>query len=94
MIRPGEVGTIPTEMRATVLSGRGTDALALKTVPVPEPGPRQLLARVDAAGICTSVNKLIDQGAKHALMHGWDPAAHPANSMPPIAATAMIQPVF
>jgi threonine dehydrogenase-like Zn-dependent dehydrogenase len=46
-------------------------------VPVPRPGPRQLLARVDAAGICTSVNKLIDQGAAHPLMHGWDPALHP-----------------
>ena len=47
-------------------------------MPVPRPGPRQLLARVDAAGICTSVNKLVDQGAEHPLMHGWDPAVHPA----------------
>jgi threonine dehydrogenase-like Zn-dependent dehydrogenase len=65
-------------MRATVLSGVGTDALAVRTIPVPQPGPRQLLARVDAAGICTSVNKLIDQGSQHPLMHGWDPAKHPA----------------
>ena len=77
MIRPGEVGTVPTEMRATVLAGVGTESLAVRTVPVPHPGPRQLLARVDAAGICTSVNKLIDQGSKHPLMHGWDPAEHP-----------------
>jgi threonine dehydrogenase-like Zn-dependent dehydrogenase len=78
VIRPGEVGAVPAEMRATVLDGRGTASLAVRTVPVPRPGPRQLLARVDAAGICTSVNKLIDQGAEHPLMHGWDPAAHPA----------------
>ena len=78
MMRPGEVGPIPAEMRATVLSGRGTDALAVRTIPVPTPGPRQILARVDAAGICTSVNKLIDQGSKHPLMHGWDPARWPA----------------
>ena len=77
MIRPGEVGTVPTEMRATVLAGVGTESLAVRTVPVPHLGPRQLLARVDAAGICTSVNKLIDQGSKHPLMHGWDPAEHP-----------------
>jgi L-iditol 2-dehydrogenase len=64
-------------MRSTVLSGRGTDQLALSRIPVPRPGPGQLLARVDAAGICTSVNKLIDQGAEHPLMHGWDPARHP-----------------
>jgi threonine dehydrogenase-like Zn-dependent dehydrogenase len=72
------VGTLPVEMRATVLSGTGNEQLAVRTVPVPRPGPGQLLARVDAAGICTSVNKLIDQGAQHPLMHGWDPARHPA----------------
>ena len=77
-ILPGAVGSIPADMRATVLSGRGTDALAVKSVPVPQPGPQQILARVDAAGICTSVNKLIDQGAEHPLMHGWDPARWPA----------------
>ena len=64
-------------MRAAVLDGTGTDHLAVRRVPVPRPGPGQLLARVDAAGICTSVNKLLDQGPAHPLMHGWDPAAHP-----------------
>ena len=78
MTRPGQVGTVPAEMRATVLDGRGTKSLAVRTIPVPQPGPRQLLARVDAAGICTSVNKLVDQGSEHPLMHGWDPARHPA----------------
>ncbi|HSM34489.1 MAG TPA: alcohol dehydrogenase catalytic domain-containing protein, partial [Anaerolineae bacterium] len=78
IVLPGEVGTLPVEMRATVLSGTGNEQLAVRTVPVPRPGPGQLLARVDAAGICTSVNKLIDQGAQHPLMHGWDPARHPA----------------
>jgi len=78
LVLPGEVGIVPAEMRATVLSGRGTDQLTVRTIPMPKPGPEQLLARVDAAGICTSVNKLIDQGAEHPLMHGWDPAEHPA----------------
>ena len=78
MIRPGEVGDVPAEMRAAVLDGVGTGSLAMRTIPVPRPGPRQLLARVDAAGICTSVNKLVDQGARHPLMHGWDPAKYPA----------------
>ncbi len=77
MIRPGEVGTVPTEMRATVLDGRGAESLGVRTIPIRHPGPRQLLARVDAAGICTSVNKLVDQGADHPLMHGWDPARYP-----------------
>ncbi len=78
VILPGVVGSVPDQMRATVISGRGTHQLAVRRVPVPQPGRQQLLARVDAAGICTSVNKLIDQGAEHPLMHGWDPAVHPA----------------
>lgn len=44
---------------------------------VPEPGPRQLLARVDAAGMCTSLLKLIDQGSGHSLLQGWDVERHP-----------------
>jgi threonine dehydrogenase-like Zn-dependent dehydrogenase len=76
---PGDTeATIPAQMRATVLSGTGVDQLAVRTIPVPHPGPGQLLGRVDAAGICTSVNKLLDQGPKHPLMHGWDPARYPA----------------
>jgi threonine dehydrogenase-like Zn-dependent dehydrogenase len=75
---PGEPGNIPAQMRATVLSGTGIDQLAVRSIPVPRPGPGQLLARVDAAGICTSVNKLLDQGPAHPLMHGWDPALHHA----------------
>jgi threonine dehydrogenase-like Zn-dependent dehydrogenase len=64
-------------MRAAVLDGSGASALAVRTVGVPRPGPGELLGRVDAAGICTSVNKLLDQGPDHPLMHGWDPALHP-----------------
>ena len=77
-ILPGEAGRpLPVEMRAAVLDGTGTGHLSVRRVPVPRPGPGQLLARVDAAGICTSVNKLLDQGPAHPLMHGWDPVAYP-----------------
>ena len=31
-----------------------------------------MLARVDAAGICTSLIKLIEQGPNHPLLYGWD----------------------
>lgn len=78
LLRGDPAVAIPAEMRATVLSGTGVDQLAVRTIPVPRPGPGQLLGRVDAAGICTSVNKLLDQGPEHPLMHGWDPAIHPA----------------
>ncbi|MGR3436681.1 MAG: zinc-binding dehydrogenase [Shimia sp.] len=65
-------------MQAVVLRGRGPGACALETVPVPRPGPGQLLVRVDAAGICASLIKTIDQGGDHAYFHGRDLAAHPA----------------
>ena len=63
---------IPLEMRALVLDGVGFEHLAVRKVPVPSPGAHQLLARVEAAGICTSLIKLIEQGPDHNLMYGWD----------------------
>jgi L-iditol 2-dehydrogenase len=73
------VGTveIPSEMRALVLSGTGFECLRVERVPTPRPGPCQLLARVDCAGICTSLIKLVEQGRAHELLSGWDPARWP-----------------
>ena len=62
----------PSEMRALVLDGVGFDHLQVRRVPTPRPGPNQLLARVDAAGICTSLIKLVEQGPAHSLVYGWD----------------------
>jgi threonine dehydrogenase-like Zn-dependent dehydrogenase len=64
--------TIPDEMRAVVLDGTGFCHLGVRSVPTPRPGPQQMLARVDAAGICTSLIKLIEQGPNHPLLSGWD----------------------
>jgi threonine dehydrogenase-like Zn-dependent dehydrogenase len=69
---------IPEEMRALVLDGAGWEHLSVRRVPVPQPGAHQLLARVDCAGICTSLLKLIDQGSGHALMYGRDLSRYPA----------------
>jgi len=63
---------IPKEMRALVLDGTGFSHLGVRSVPTPCPGPQQMLARVDAAGICTSLIKLIEQGPSHPLLSGWD----------------------
>jgi len=71
------VGPIPGEMRALVLDGIGFDHLAVKRIPTPRPGPRQLLARMDAAGICTSLIKLVEQGPNHKLVYGWDVENYP-----------------
>ena len=64
--------SIPGTMQALVASGKGFGNLEVRQVPVPETGPGQLLARVDAAGVCTSLLKLIDQGPDHTFIRGWD----------------------
>jgi threonine dehydrogenase-like Zn-dependent dehydrogenase len=64
--------SIPSEMRALVLDGIGFAHLQVRRVPTPRPGPRQMLARVDAAGICTSLIKLVEQGPDHKQLYGWD----------------------
>ncbi len=63
---------LPDTMQAVLLSGVGMENLRLEKVPVPDCRPHQLLARVDAVIACASDNKLIDQGADHPLMYGWD----------------------
>ena len=71
---PSEVRSadLPAEMRALVLDGTGFDHLRVRKVPTPRPGPGQMLARVDAAGICTSLIKLVEQGPDHKFVYGWD----------------------
>lgn len=63
---------IPEIMQAVVSRGRGFGNLQIVDVPVPDIGPNQLLARVDAAGVCTSILKLIAQGEEHTFINGWD----------------------
>ena len=63
---------IPKVMQALVARGSGFENLAVKEVPVPDVGPDQLLARVDAAGVCTSIIKLVEQGENHIFINGWD----------------------
>ncbi|MGA2379057.1 MAG: zinc-binding dehydrogenase [Spirochaetia bacterium] len=72
-----QVTVIPDTMQALVLDGIGFEHLAVRSVPTPHPGPRQLLARVDAAGICSSLLKIIDQGPNHPMLFGWDVTKHP-----------------
>jgi threonine dehydrogenase-like Zn-dependent dehydrogenase len=68
---------IPATMKAITLSGVGFENLKVSEVPVPQPGPNQLLCRVDAAGVCTSILKIISQGDKHTYINGWDLAKYP-----------------
>ena len=63
------VAEVPAEMRALVLDGTGFEHLRTRRVPTPRPGPAQMLARVDAAGICTSLLKLVGQGKRSRDLH-------------------------
>ena len=76
-INASEMYHVPDKMSAVVLSGPGEENLKLTTVEAPKCGDDQLLARVDAVIACASDNKLIDQGAEHPLMYGWDVSKHP-----------------
>jgi threonine dehydrogenase-like Zn-dependent dehydrogenase len=69
--------TIPKTMQALIAKGKGFDNLEVAEVPIPEINPNQLLARVDAAGVCTSILKLIDQGPDHTFIRGWDMQKNP-----------------
>ena len=68
---------IPKEMTAVRLHGVGFENIRVERVPVPQPNDNQLLARVDAAGVCSSNLKLIAQGADHTFLNGWDPSRYP-----------------
>ena len=70
--------SIPATMRAVRLHGPGFENVRIERVPVPKPGPRQALVRVDAAGICTSLIKVIGQGPNHPYLYGWDLSRSPA----------------
>jgi L-sorbose 1-phosphate reductase len=68
---------IPERMKAVVLGGTGRQNLQVREIPVPPVGNNQLLCRVDAAGVCTSLLKIIAQGGGHSLLGGWDPSRYP-----------------
>ena len=63
---------IPKTMQALIAKGRGFDNLEVANVPIPQINENQILARVDAAGVCTSILKLVDQGPEHTFIRGWD----------------------
>ena len=71
----------PTETLTWRLHGAGMDAFGRdgkpERVPLPPLGPREVLTRVDALGVCFSDTKLIGLGAEHARVYGRDLAADP-----------------
>ncbi|MBX0330971.1 alcohol dehydrogenase catalytic domain-containing protein [Oscillochloris sp. ZM17-4] len=71
----------PASCLAWNMYGPGVEQIgragAPEQVPVAEPGPGQLLVRVDAVGMCFSDVKLIQQGGKHPKLYNRDLANDP-----------------
>ncbi len=72
---------VPSETWAWNLYGAGIESIGRggrpERFPVPQPGPDQLLVRVDAVGMCFSDVKLIKQGGKHPKLYDRDLARDP-----------------
>lgn len=68
---------IPVKMQALIAKGKGFENLEVAEIPIPKINSNQILARVDAAGVCTSIIKLIDQGPDHTFIRGWDMSKWP-----------------
>ncbi len=68
--------SIPERMLRWELYGAGLDNLGQSEAPqrreVPVPGPGELLARVDACGICFSDIKIVNLGEQHPRLQGRD----------------------
>lgn len=79
--RSGE-GPIPQTMRSWHLFGAGMQNFGRDDAPIiediPSTGADELLARVDAVGICASDAKMIQLGNEYPLFRGRDLAADPA----------------
>ena len=72
---------LPERMRAWRIKGAGFDHFGAGDVPdeipFPDYGEDDVVARVDAVGICYSDAKLVRAGAAHARLRGRDLAAQP-----------------
>ncbi|MFY7951326.1 MAG: alcohol dehydrogenase catalytic domain-containing protein, partial [Armatimonadaceae bacterium] len=68
---------LPDTFRRWHLYGAGLDSLRLDSVPMPEPGPDEILVRHDACGICFSDIKIINLGPRHPRVFGRDMENNP-----------------
>ncbi|MBI3912357.1 MAG: alcohol dehydrogenase catalytic domain-containing protein [Armatimonadetes bacterium] len=66
------VYAIPERQRRWELTGAGLDRLRIVERPTPQPGPDQLLVRIDACGICFSDMKILNLGGDHPRLQGRD----------------------
>ena len=69
--------TVPENMKAVVMRGKGVENLEIVTIPVPQPGDNQVLCRIDAFSICPSIPKLLKKGSDHKFLNVWDIRKNP-----------------
>jgi threonine dehydrogenase-like Zn-dependent dehydrogenase len=66
------LGAPPATIKRWHLTGAGLESLDEAEVPLPHPGPEELLIRHDACGICFSDIKIINLGPDHPRLVGRD----------------------
>lgn len=84
---------IPAETWAWNMYGAGVENIGRNSeperLPVTEPGPDQLLVRVDAVGMCFSDVKLITQGGEHPKLYHRNLAVEPTRLGHEVALTVV-----
>jgi threonine dehydrogenase-like Zn-dependent dehydrogenase len=84
---------VPAETWAWNMYGPGVENIGRdgqpEPFPVPEPGPDQLLVRVDAVGMCFSDVKLIKQGGEHPKLYRRNLAIEPTRLGHEVALTVV-----
>ncbi|GAB4428705.1 MAG: hypothetical protein Fur0044_26490 [Anaerolineae bacterium] len=84
---------IPAETWAWNMYGAGVENIGRNSeperMPVTEPGPDQLLVRVDAVGMCFSDVKLITQGGEHPKLYHRNLAVEPTRLGHEVALTVV-----
>lgn len=84
---------LPERMRAWQIKGTGFECFgrgdAPDEIPFPEHGEDDVVARVDAVGVCFSDAKLVRAGAGHARLRGRDLAARPVTPGHEVALTVV-----
>ena len=63
---------VPEKTLVWQLTGKGLENFHLEEIPVPRPGPRDILFRSDSNGICFSDVKIINAGGDHPRLKGYD----------------------
>lgn len=73
--------TVPETGLAWNMYGAGEDQIGRngspESLPIPQPGPHQMLVRVDSVGLCFSDVKLINMGGSHPKLYNRDLAKEP-----------------